>query len=32
MCSAMSDRCRTLITEPASMSRLPFEIIWDSDL
>src|SRR5258708_8794878 len=32
MCSAMSDRCRTLIMEPESMSRLPFGIVWDSDL
>src|SRR5258708_29069589 len=32
MCSAMRDRCRTLIMEPESMSRLPFGIVWDSDL
>src|SRR5258708_36721742 len=32
MCSALSDRCRTLIMEPESMSRLPFGIVWDSDL
>src|SRR5258708_22298930 len=32
MCSVMSDRCRTLIMEPESMSRLPFGIVWDSDL
>src|SRR5258708_39908108 len=32
MCSAMSDRCRTLIMEPESMSRLQFGIVWDSDL
>jgi hypothetical protein len=32
MYSAMSDRCKTLIMEPESMSRLPFGIAWDSDL
>ena len=32
MCSAMSDRCRTLIMEPESISHLPFGIVWDSDL
>ncbi|MFY9986013.1 MAG: hypothetical protein WAK31_14710 [Chthoniobacterales bacterium] len=28
----MSDRCKTLIMEPESMSRLPFGIVWASDL